>query len=205
MQTHWGHLADYFLLELRCMGQLTREDTMSQDAPFELAHAKGLLRRTPAVLDTWLRDLPATWLHTNEGGDSFSPFEVVGHLIYGDRHDWIPRARLILAGEDEVFPAFDRFGQREEFRDRSIAELLAEFATLREQNLVAFDELVAPEKLDATGQHPKFGRVTLRQLMATWVVHDQSHIAQIGRVLAKRYRDTVGPWQAYLPVLAERA
>jgi len=177
---------------------------MSQDVPFDLEHAKNLLRRTPSVLDAWLRGLPAAWLHANEGGDSFSPFEVVGHLIYGDRHDWIPRARLILAGEDEVFPAFDRFGQREEFRERSIDELLEQFSGLREENLKVFDELIAPDKLTATGQHPKFGRVTLRELLATWVVHDQSHIAQIGRVLAKRYKDTVGPWRAYLPVLAER-
>ena len=170
--------------------------------PFEIADSVQLLTRTPALLDAWLRDLPESWLHADEGPDTFSPFEVVGHLISGERADWIERARHILDGREEPFTPFDRFSHREEFAGRPIRDLLDTFASLRARNLETLGGLGIDEaKLALPGLHPALGPVTLRQLLSTGVVHDLGHIAQISRAMASRYRERVGPWREYLPIV----
>ena len=170
---------------------------------FVLDQAIGLLERTPAVLRSLLVGLSPGWDLGNEGPGSFSPFDVVGHLIDGEEHDWIPRARQMLAGGDTRFVPFDRFRHRERNRGRSIDDLADEFSRLRTANLTALRGFgLTPGQLDLTGVHPEFGAVTLRQHLATWVVHDLGHLAQIARVMARQYAEDVGPWRAYLPVLA---
>lgn len=171
---------------------------------FALDSAIAVLERTPALLDGWLRGLPGEWLDARtEGPESFSPRDVLGHLIGGERTDWIPRARSILEqGESATFAPFDRFAFRSEAEGRSVAELLNTFARLRAQNLAALRGFgLTAEDLGRRGRHPDFGPVTLGQLLATWVVHDLSHVAQVARVMGKRYGDEVGPWKAYLPML----
>jgi hypothetical protein len=172
---------------------------------FDLDDAIQLLRSTPDILWVVLAGLPEEWISANEGPDTWSPFDVVGHLIHGEETDWIPRARLILEqGEAKVFEPFDRFAQLENSKGRSMGELLDEFADLRAESLEALDAMkLTDEDMERTGQHPEFGKVTLRQLLATWTVHDLSHLAQISRVLAKQYKDEVGPWSAYLRVIKE--
>jgi hypothetical protein len=162
-----------------------------------------VLERTPAVLRALLADLPEPWITAREGEGTWSPFDVVGHLIHGERTDWIPRAELILSrGEAVTFPVFDRFAMFEASRGRSLGELLDTFATLRAGNVARLRELVVtPADLDRRGRHPELGPVTLRQHLATWVAHDLSHIGQIVRVMARRYASAVGPWRAYLPLL----
>ena len=173
---------------------------------FRLDQAAQILARTPLVLSAWLQDLPDDWIHGDEGPDTFSPFEVVGHLIRGELVDWLPRARIILDhGEDRAFEPFDRFAHRRESRGKSMQELLAEFAALRRENLALLAEMELTEAdLDRTGTHPELGRVSLRELLATWVAHDLGHLAQIARVMAKQYGDEVGPWTQYLRVLSDR-
>lgn len=169
---------------------------------FALVEARALLERTPRVLDAWLRGLPDAWLHADEGPGTWSAHVVVGHLCHGERTDWIPRARRILEhGEGLAFEPFDRFAQLAE-PPRTTAQLLDELARLRAQSLAELDALGLREAdLSRRGRHPAFGPVTLGELLATWVVHDQGHVAQVARVLAKRYAADVGPWTAYLPVL----
>jgi DinB family protein len=172
---------------------------------FDLDLSVDVLRRTPAVLEALLDGSAEGWGRGTEGPDTFSPFDVVGHLIDGEETDWIPRARLILAqGPDPRFEPFDRFRHRARNADRSLKALLAEFGGLRAANL----ELLRSWRLTAlelglSGTHPSLGRVTLRQLLATWVVHDLGHVAQVARVMAKQYRREVGPWEAFLPVLSD--
>jgi hypothetical protein len=175
-------------------------------ARFELEEALAVLARTPAVLDLWLRALPPAWLACDEGPGTFSATDVVGHLIHGERTDWIPRMRSILEhGEERAFEPFDRTGHREALRGKSLDALLDEFASLRRANLGRLRaHKLRPEQLDLRGRHPDFGPVTLRELLATWVVHDLGHLAQIGRVMSKRYSSDVGPWIAYLPVLTRK-
>lgn len=170
---------------------------------FNLEHATDFLSRTPAVLATMLRDLPAEWAFGNEGEQTWSPFDVLGHLIHGERTDWIPRARMILeSAEPRTFESFDRFAQFEASRGKSTEELLATFAELRAESLRALREMnVTAGDLARRGTHPELGPVTLEELLATWVVHDLDHIAQIARTMAKQYRAAVGPWEAYLSVL----
>ncbi|MEM8484617.1 MAG: DinB family protein [Bacteroidota bacterium] len=171
---------------------------------FDLDKTIEILARTPAVLEQWLAGLSDSWLLVNEGPDTWSPFDVVGHLIHGEKTDWIPRAKHILAGNPTPFPAFDRFAQFEESKGKTIDDLLASFKALRHTNirhLVAMH--LAPADLQRTGIHPDFGEVTLQQLLATWVAHDLSHIRQIARVMAKQYSNEIGPWRAYLPVIEE--
>ena len=170
---------------------------------FDLAEAMAILRRTPAVLDEWLRGLSDEWVMENEGPETFSPFDVVGHLIHGEKADWIGRARIILEqGESRPFDPFDRFAMYEESKGKTLPDLLDEFAALRAENLVALEGMaLTDEELDRTGRHPELGAVTLRQLLATWTVHDLSHIAQIARVMAKQYKTEVGPWRKYIPLL----
>lgn len=170
---------------------------------FEMSRALEVLERTPATFRALLGGLSEAWTTPNEGRDTFSAFDNVGHLIHGERTDWIPRARIILAqGADRRFEPFDRFAQYRESEGKSLAELLDEFAQLRSDNLAALRGWKLGEReLALEGEHPELGRVTLAQLVATWAAHDLSHVAQTARVLAKQYRDAVGPWRAYLPVL----
>lgn len=165
-----------------------------------------LLERTPALLDAWLRDLPGEWVDARtEGSESFSPRDVLGHLISGERHDWVPRARIIMAhGENRAFDPFDRFGFRREIEGRTADALLDEFRSLRRSSLADLEAMhLTPADLARRGRHPdpSFGPVTLGNLLATWVVHDLSHLAQIARVMGKARGDAVGPWSAYLPML----
>ena len=162
-----------------------------------------LLARTPATLNSLLRDLPEAWTLQNEGGDSWSAFDVVGHLIHGERTDWMPRARRILEfGEAQAFEPFDRLAQVRENQGKSLAQLLDEFARLRSENLEQLRALnLGPEELTLRGRHPALGVVTLSELLATWAVHDLTHLHQIARILAHQYREAVGPWSAYLGVL----
>ncbi|MEM1448979.1 MAG: DinB family protein [Planctomycetota bacterium] len=170
-----------------------------------LPEAIDLLARTPAVLDAWLRGLAPVWLGANEGPNTFSPHEVVGHLVQGERNDWIPRVQHVLDGKSEPFASFDRFAHRTELAGASTDELLDVFARERRANLDTLQSLDINEpQLELRGVHPEFGEVTLGQLLATWVVHDEGHVAQIARVLAGRYAERVGPWRAYLPILGER-
>jgi hypothetical protein len=166
--------------------------------------AAAILARTPATLDSLLRGLPDGWIVAHEGGDTWSPFDVVGHLIHGERTDWVPRARTILEhGESRAFDKFDRFAQFGGSDGRTLASLLDEFATLRRENLRELAALRLTEAdLDRRGKHPELGTVTLRQLLATWVAHDLDHVVQISRVLARQYSDEVGPWRAYLRIIS---
>ena len=170
---------------------------------FKLEDATNILGRTPATLRLLLNDLPDEWLRANEGHETWSPFDVLGHLIHGERADWIPRARIILQhGESRAFDPFDRFAMFTESKGKSLDELLATFEQLRQQSLRQLSELnLTPELLSKRGTHPEFGVVTLSQLLSTWVVHDLGHIGQVVRVMSKQYGEAVGPWRAYLPIL----
>jgi hypothetical protein len=169
----------------------------------DIAQAVAVLERTPRVLQEFLLGLPAPWLHGNEGPDTWSPSDVLAHLIGGEETDWIVRARIILArGPDRRFEPFDRVGAINRLKDRPSPELLQVFADLRARNLAELASWqLTPEQLELTGDHPEFGQVTLDQLLATWVVHDLGHLAQIARVMARQYQADVGPWQAYLSIL----
>jgi DinB family protein len=172
---------------------------------FDLDLSIEILGRSPATLRALLDRLAEPWVRGTEGPETFSPFDVVGHLIDGEETDWIPRTRIILArGPDLRFEPYDRFRHRARNSGRSLESLLAEFARLRATNLDLLRswKLTARE-LDLPGEHPSFGRVTLRQLLAAWVVHDLGHLAQVVRVMAKQYRDEVGPWMPFLPVLTD--
>jgi hypothetical protein len=170
---------------------------------FELSRAVPILERTPRTVRALLDGLPSEWTTGNEGPETFSPFDVVGHLIHGERTDWIPRAKIILAqGENRRFDPYDRFAQQRESAGKSMRELLDEFAHLRAENLAILRGWrLSDAQLALTGEHPELGIVSLRQLLATWVGHDLGHVAQIARVMAKQYRDAVGPWRQYLPVM----
>ncbi|HEY0674524.1 MAG TPA: DinB family protein, partial [Longimicrobiales bacterium] len=170
---------------------------------FNLNDAIAVLERTPATMRALLAELPDDWTICNEGPGTFSAFDNVGHLIHGERTDWIPRARIILAqGTNRRFQPYDRFAQVRESAGKSLAQLLDEFAQLRAENLATLRSWHLSEReLALQGEHPDLGTVTLAQLLATWVAHDLGHLAQTARVMAKRYRDAVGPWRAYLPIL----
>jgi hypothetical protein len=170
---------------------------------FVFEEAVALLRRTPRVLDAWLGGLAEPWVRVTEGGDTWCPFEVVGHLIHGEHTDWIPRVRMILEhGERREFTPYDRFAQARLMRDRTLDSLLDELRSARDANLQTLTGLhLTPADLARTGRHPELGPVTLAQLLATWVAHDLDHLVQVARVMAKRYRDDVGPWTAYLSVM----
>ena len=170
---------------------------------FDLSHTISLLNRTPAVLKTLLGDLPETWTLRTEGENTWSAFDVVGHLIHGERTDWMPRARMILqSGEAQTFEPFDRWGHVRESQGKSLGQLLEEFAGLRSGNLSELRALnLRQEDLERRGRHPALGVVTLSELLATWAAHDLTHLHQISRVMAHQYREAVGPWIAYLGVL----
>lgn len=170
---------------------------------FQLDDGIAVLERTPATLRALLAGLPDRWTTTNEGPETFSPYDNVGHLIHGERADWIPRVRIILAQTaNRRFEPYDRFAQIRESQGKGLANLLDEFAQLRAENLVTLrDWNLSDREFALEGEHPQLGTVTLRQLLATWVAHDLGHLAQTARVMAKQYREAVGPWRAYLPVL----
>jgi DinB superfamily len=174
---------------------------------FDLTAATAVLTRTPAALNALLHGLPDAWVRSNEGSvegkQSWSAYDVVGHLIVGERTDWIARARIILEhGEARPFDKFDRLAQFEDDPVKPLGELLDDFARLRAENLAALRALkLTPEDLQRRGTHPALGTVTLSQLLATWVAHDLTHLHQLSRVMAHQYREAVGPWSAYLGVL----
>lgn len=170
---------------------------------FDLDRTRSILERTPGTLSTWLRDLPDAWVRQNEGPGTWSAFDIVGHLIHGERTDWIPRARIILQeGGSKVFEPFDRFAQLQFPESETLNDRLDRFSALRNESLTALDEmLLTSEQLELTGVHPELGTVTLKQLLATWAVHDLGHLAQVARVMAKGYTSEVGPWSAYLSIL----
>lgn len=168
---------------------------------FEIKEGILILERTPKLLQDWLSGLPDNFIHNNEGSDTWSPYDIIGHLIQGEKDDWIPRAKIIISGEERSFEPFDRFAQFEHSKGKSLVELLDEFRALRNENLNNLKELNIQEgDLDKTGIHPELGEVTLRQLLSTWVAHDLSHIVQISRTMARNYAEEVGPWTKYLSV-----
>ncbi len=182
---------------------------------YRLDEAVQVLARTPWVLTAMLDGLDEVWTEADEGPDTFSPYEIVGHLLHGERTDWMPRARIILEGREGTFEPYDRFAQRKESKGRSLSELLVEFSEARQENLHDLQALglqkPGPQKpgleesrFELRGVHPALGRVTLRQLLSAWVAHDLGHLAQAARVMAKRYREEVGPWLGHLPVLSDR-
>jgi len=170
---------------------------------FDLSSGLAVLHRTPWTVRTMLAGIPAAWTIANEGPDTWSPYDIVGHLIHGERTDWVPRAEIILAqGPNRRFTPFDRFAQFRDSQGKSLEELLDEFARLRSENLMTLrDWRLTESELALEGEHPELGAVTLRQLLASWVAHDLGHIAQIARVMARQYRDAIGPWRAYLTIM----
>jgi hypothetical protein len=171
---------------------------------FQLEPAKEILSATPGTLKSLLQSVSDEWIHSNEGPDTWSPFDVVGHLIHAEETDWIPRAKVILQhGESGVFEPFDRFAMFEKSKGKSVQELLEEFEAARRESLRELDQFaLTPETLSKKGFHPDLGVVTLSQLLATWVVHDLGHIAQVVRTMSKQYGEAVGPWRAYLSILS---
>jgi hypothetical protein len=173
---------------------------------FDLEDATRILSRTPATLNSLLRGLTSEWTAANEGPDTWSAYDIVGHLIHGEQTDWIPRAHIILDhGRARTFEPFDRYAQFEVSREKTLDELLDEFEALRKQNLAVLAGMdVSPDKLKLKGTHPELGTVTLGELLATWAAHDLSHIAQAVRVICRQYSDAVGPWKQYLSILNAR-
>ena len=169
----------------------------------DLEKTIALLSRTPVALDGLLRDLPESWTHRGEGENTWTVFDVVGHLIYADREDWLPRARRILQfGEGQPFDPFDRLGHAKESQGKSLSQLLDEFTAVRAECLNDLRALnLKPEQMAKRGRHPALGPVTLSELLATWAAHDMTHLHQISRILAHQYREAVGPFAAYLGVL----
>jgi hypothetical protein len=166
---------------------------------FDLTAGIAILERTPHTLRAMLAGLPAAWIDATEGPETWSPYVIMGHLVHGERADWIVRAKIILA---QGFATFDRFAQFHESEGKSLGDLLDEFARLRAENLATLAGWgLTDAHLALEGEHPAFGAVTLRQLLSTWVAHDLGHIAQTARVMAKQYREEVGPWREYLPIM----
>ncbi|OIQ30445.1 MAG: hypothetical protein BM564_03505 [Bacteroidetes bacterium MedPE-SWsnd-G2] len=170
---------------------------------YKIEDALAILKRTPKVLKQLLSGLPNQWLHSNEGEKTWSPYDVTGHLVHGEKTDWLTRINIILSdSEEKTFQTFDRFAQFNEDQNKPIENLLAQFSELRTENLEQLLHLnITPDQLQLQGIHPQLGPVTLEQLLSTWVAHDLGHIAQITRVMAKQYENEVGPWKAYLGVL----
>lgn len=170
---------------------------------FSMEKTRQILKQTPFVLEQLLQNVHADWIHCNEGPGTFSPYDVVGHLVHGEKTDWMTRARIILSdASDKQFSPYDRFAQYEESKGKTIQFLLKEFRLLRIKNLLILESWhLTDSDLQRTGIHPKFGEVTLKQLISTWTIHDLSHIAQITRVMCKHYKEDVGPWIEYMPIL----
>jgi hypothetical protein len=174
-----------------------------QVSEFNLQDTIALLTHTPAALDSFLRGLPDTWIHRSEGENSWTAFEVVGHLIHGERTDWIPRAKMILNfGDSRPFESFDRGGHKQAIQGKSVGQLLDEFSLARTESLAALRSFNLTQRdLEKSGLHPSLGHVSLSQLLATWAAHDLTHLHQISRIMAHQYRGAVGPWSVYLGVL----
>ena len=170
---------------------------------FSIEHSIEILERTPDVLESLLKNLSDDWVMNNEGVNTWSPFDVVGHLIHGEKTDWIPRMEIILSNQpNKSFVPFDRFAQFKESKGKTINQLLDEFKTLRMKNVeILKSKNISANDLKLTGKHPAFGEVTLEQLLSTWLVHDLNHIYQISRAMASQYKEDVGPWIEYLKVL----
>lgn len=172
---------------------------------FEIEKALPVLERTPQVIETLLYGLADEWLHSNEGGDTWTPFDIVAHLIAGEKTDWIPRTLIIVGEENREFVPFDMKGHIKEGKGKTMSQLLDAFKVLRKENLAQLKALdITDEVLDRTGVHPMLGTVTLRHLLASWVVHDLTHIHQLSRVMAKQYDEAVGPWKQFMGVLGGR-
>jgi hypothetical protein len=172
--------------------------------PFTIEEALEILERTPSVLESMLTGLSGTWTDATEGPETWSAFDIVGHLIHGERTDWVPRMEIVLSGKpDRMFTPFDMTAHFHDSKGKTLAMLLQEFRALRTANIVAVRAKgLTGGQLETTGTHPELGKVTLEQLLATWVVHDLDHLSQITRVMAVQYRTAVGPWRAYLKILA---
>lgn len=170
---------------------------------FNLNESIEILSRTPLVFRQLLSGLSKEWINNNEGRDTWSPYDIIGHLIHGEKTDWIPRAKIILSEQtNKTFEPFDRFAQFENSQGKSLEELLIAFETLRKANIEALKAMqLTDELLDQTGIHPDLGEATLRQLLATWTIHDLSHINQMTRVMMQNYKEEVGPWKAYISLL----
>jgi len=169
---------------------------------FDLFKTTEVLERTPKILEELLLELPDDWTMNNEGEETWSPYDIIGHLNHGERTDWIERADIILHKENKNFILFDRLAQFKESEGKSLQQLLAEFAALRKNNLQKLKSFnITEADLNKTGIHPEFGEITLRQLLATWTIHDLTHIAQITRVMAKQYKEAIGPWIKYFRVM----
>lgn len=170
---------------------------------FKLNTALEVLERTPQILHSLLNNLSKDWIFSNEGDDTWSPFDIIGHLIHGEKTDWIPRMQIILSvSEDKVFKPFDRFAQFEHSKGEPLDKLLKEFELLRNKNLEILKHLdLTEDQLQLKGIHPELGEVSLSQLIASWVTHDLGHIAQISRVMAKQYKTEVGPWSTYIAII----
>lgn len=169
---------------------------------FKISASIAILERTPVIVETLLNGLDENWISGNEGENTWSPYDVMGHLIHGEKTDWVPRIMIILDDEgDKRFTPFDRFAQFEESRGKTLINLLDEFKILRNKNLAILKGIpFTGEMLNRKGIHPEFGEVTLQQLLATWSVHDLAHISQISRVMAKQYKDEIGPWVKYFSI-----
>ena len=163
-----------------------------------------ILERTPTVLKTLLSNLREDWVMKNEGPDTFSPYDVIGHLIHGEKTDWVPRAKIILEfGVAKPFTPWDKFAQYEESRGKTLTQLLDEFERVRKENMQWFNSLQLTETdLEKKGVHPVLGEVSLRNLLSTWVVHDLTHIAQVTRVMAKQYKEEMGKWPEFFRILS---
>jgi DinB superfamily len=170
---------------------------------YSLERSYGILDRTPAVLQALLSGLPDDWVMPNEGPETFSPYDVIGHLVHGEKTDWTVRTKMILEfGNTKTFERYDRFAQYEESKGKPLQQLLDEFTAIRKENMTWFKALnLTEDDLDRQGMHPVLGDVTLRNLLATWVVHDLTHIAQITRVMAKQYKSEMGPWPEFFRIL----
>ncbi len=170
---------------------------------YQLSEGIEILEQTPRTPKSFLGQLSDPWVSNNEGGNSWSPYDIVGHLIHGEKTDWIPRIQIILNdSENKIFTSFDRFAQFENSRGKTLTQLLDEFEDLRIKNLnILRQQNISNAQLQRKGTHPELGEVSLSQLLACWVTHDLAHIAQISRVMAKQYKDEVGPWAAYIPIL----
>jgi hypothetical protein len=169
---------------------------------FDLNKTTNVLERTPKILEDLLSGLSDDWIVNNEGDDTWSPYDIVGHLIHGEQTDWMPRLEIILHKEDKKFISYDRFAQFKESEGKSLQQLLSEFTLLRKENLQKLKSLnLTEDDLNKTGIHPEFGDVTVKQMLSTWTIHDLTHIAQITRVMAKQYKAAIGPWIKYFRVM----
>ena len=177
--------------------------TNASKMQYSLQRSYEILDRTPAVLQSLLSGLPDDWVMPDEGPETFSPYDVIGHLIHGEKTDWVVRAKMILEfGNTKTFEKYDRFAQYEESKGKSLQQLLDEFAAIRKENMTWFKALnLTEDDLNRKGMHPVLGDVTLRNLLATWVVHDLTHISQITRVMAKQYKTEMGPWPEFFRIL----